>query len=238
MGRVIRTFITAVDVLGERISALPQRLPTAPKGRRQERGCHPAPLRPTQRLTGPNRGWICWRFHDREKMPSSLSTAYQNPASRRVYGRAPPGFFSLPFGPRAAKSGCGRQPAKSVWLPVASQTLCLLHPWVGEINFAGQAGNGVTGALRTARGSTLGLSCISCIFRRAISRAESSIHKSANSGPNPTQNLWEGYKELCFSAKKTTQRPTGGHEGLSCFCRSFATRWRSVASSSSARWLA
>ena len=37
-------------------------------------------------------------------------------------------FLSLPFGPRAAKSGCGRQPAKSVWLPVASHTLCLPRP--------------------------------------------------------------------------------------------------------------
>ena len=34
-------------------------------------------------------------------------------------------LFSLSFGPRAVQSGCGRQPAKSVWLPVASQTLCL-----------------------------------------------------------------------------------------------------------------
>jgi len=58
MGRVIRTFITAVDVLGERISALPQRLPTAAKERWQGHGCLPVPFRPTQRLTAPNGGGI------------------------------------------------------------------------------------------------------------------------------------------------------------------------------------
>ena len=43
----------------------------------------------------------------------------------------------------------------------------------------------------------------------------------------------------CFPGlQKATQRPTGGHAGLSCSRRSFATRWRSVASSSSASWLA
>ena len=55
-------------------------------------GMPPRPIRPTQRLTRPNRGDF---------------------------------LFSLSFGPRAVQSGCGRQPAKSVWLPVASQTLCL-----------------------------------------------------------------------------------------------------------------
>lgn len=161
-------------------------------------------------------------FHDREKM-ASLATAYRNPEGTKSIAGQHLVSSLCPSTLGQQKVGAGFCPQKAFGLP---------HPWVGEINFAGQAGNGVTGALRTARGSTLGLSCISCIFRRAISRAESSIHKSANSGPNPTQNLWEGYKELCFSAKKTTQRPTGGHEGLSCFCRSFATRWRSVASSS------
>ena len=160
---------------------------------------------------------------------ASLTTAYRNPEGTKSIAGQHLVSSLCPSTLGQQKVGAGFCPQKAFGLP---------HPWVGEINFAGQAGNGVTGALRTARGSTLGLSCISCIFRRAISRAESSIHKSANSGPNPTQNLWEGYKELCFSAKKTTQRPTGGHEGLSCFCRSFATRWRSVASSSSARWLA
>ena len=58
-------------------------------------GMPPRPIRPTQRLTRPNRGDF---------------------------------LFSLSFGPRAVQSGCGRQPAKSVWLPVASQTLCLPRP--------------------------------------------------------------------------------------------------------------
>lgn len=80
-------------------------------------------------------GRIDGGVNDREKMASSLSTAYQNPAGCRVYIRAAPGFFSLPFGPRAVQSGCGRQPAKSVWLPTASQTLCLPHPRVGKTCF-------------------------------------------------------------------------------------------------------
>lgn len=42
-------------------------------------------------------------------------------------------LFSLSFGPRAVQSGCGRQPAKSVWLPVASQTLCLPCRKVGNL---------------------------------------------------------------------------------------------------------
>lgn len=115
-------------------------------------------------------------------------------------------FFFLPFGPWAAKSGCGRQPAKRVWLPTASQTLCLLHPWVGEINFAGQAGNGVTGALRTARGSTLGLSCISRIFRRAI------FHKDANNGPNPAYTCWEGQGRPPLPASGHTAAHRGKRE--------------------------
>ena len=45
-------------------------------------------------------------------------------------------------------------------------------------------------------------------------------------------------RETTPSQHRITQRPTGGHEGFSCFCRSFATRWRSVASASSASWLA
>ena len=73
-------------------------------------GCLPAPTRPTQRLTRPNGGGIVGGSMAEEKMASSLLTVYQNPAGRRVYSRAAPGFFSLSFGPRAAKSGSGPPP--------------------------------------------------------------------------------------------------------------------------------
>ena len=41
-------------------------------------------------------------------------------------------FLSLPFGPWAAKSGCGHQPAKSVWLPLwqAKRSACPTRWWV------------------------------------------------------------------------------------------------------------
>ena len=42
----------------ERIRTLSQRLPETPKERRQGYGCHPGPIRPTQRLTAPNGGGI------------------------------------------------------------------------------------------------------------------------------------------------------------------------------------
>lgn len=73
-------------------------------------GCLPAPTRPTQRLTRPNGGGIVGGSMAEEKMASSLLTVYQNPAGRRVYSRAAPGFFSLSFGPRAAKVGPGFRP--------------------------------------------------------------------------------------------------------------------------------
>ena len=83
-------------------------------------GCLPAPTHPTQRLTGLNGGGIVGGSITEENgFMTSLSTLSQ---FRR---QAKPRFFSLPFGPRAAKSGCGRQPAKCVRLPAASQTLCL-----------------------------------------------------------------------------------------------------------------
>ena len=96
-------------------------------------GCHPAPIRPTQRLTRANRGGIVGGINDREKMAFSLSTAYQNPAGRResVAVQRPVSISALR--PSGRKSGCGRQPAKCVWLPVASQTLCLPHLRVGKL---------------------------------------------------------------------------------------------------------
>ena len=60
--------------------------------------------------------------------------------------------------------------------------------------------------------------------------------KRGNSGPNPVSIRWEG-QGLCPSRDRGTQRLTGGHAGLSRSRRSFATRWRSVASSNSANWL-
>ena len=41
---------------------------------------------------------------------------------------------------------------------------------------------------------------------------------------------------LCPSRNRATQRLTGGHAGLYCFRKRFATRWRSVANSNSSSW--
>lgn len=114
-------------------------------------------------------------------MASSLSAAYQNPAGCRVYSRAAPGFFSLPFGPRAVQSGCGCQPAKSVWLPTASQTLCLPHPRVGKNSFPGHVSNNVTGALRTAGAVLWGYPAFSFV-----------LHKVLNSGQTRFESLLRG----------------------------------------------
>lgn len=151
MGRVIRTFITAVDVLGERISALPQRLPTVAKERRQGHGCLPVPFRPTQRLTAPNGGGIVrgsmtekkWLLLCQRRIKIQQAAESPWPGSAR--------FLLSDLRPSGRKSGCGRQPAKSVWLPAVSQTLCLPHPWVGKTAFPGRASTGGTSALRTAR---------------------------------------------------------------------------------------
>ena len=130
MGRVIRTFITAVDVLGERISALPQRLPTAAKERWQGHGCLPVPFRPTQRLTAPNGGGIVrgsmtekkWLLLCQRRIKIQQAAESPWPGSAR--------FLLSDLRPSGRKSGCGRQPAKSVWLPAVSQTLCLPSPAV------------------------------------------------------------------------------------------------------------
>ena len=78
-------------------------------------------------------GWNCWGLNNRKngfffcQRHIKIQQAAESPWPCNAR------FLSLPFGPRAVQSGCGRQPAKSVWLPVASQTLCL--PPSGEENF-------------------------------------------------------------------------------------------------------
>ena len=128
MGRVIRTFITAGGYRDLDVSA-----ETAHGGEGEATGARmpPRPHSPGTAAHTAKQGRICWGFHDREKMASSLSMAYQNPeGSESIAGQRPVSFSA--FGPRAVQSGCGHQPAKSVWLPVASQTLCLPHPRVGK----------------------------------------------------------------------------------------------------------
>ena len=202
MGRVIRTFITAGGYRGEGDLDVSAKVAHSGEGEAAGARMPPWPHLSDAAVHRAKQGRNCWSGQWQRKMALlcqrhiKIQQAAESPWQCT--------FFFLPFGPWAAKSGCGRQPAKRVWLPTASQTLCLLHPWVGEINFAGQAGNGVTGALRTARGSTLGLSCISRIFRRAI------FHKDANNGPNPAYTCWEGQGRPP-SQHRATQRPTGAN---------------------------
>ena len=235
MGRVIRTFITAGGYRGEGDLGVSTKAAHSGEGEAAGARMPARPLSPDTAAHRAKQGRNCWRFHDREKV-ASLLTAYQNPASRRVYGRAPPGFFSLPFGPRAAKSGCGRQPAKSVWLPVASQTLCLPHPWVGKTCLSPDRAS-TDGSLSVLRGR-FGIILLLILSPGSEPRAsETSSTKARTAAPIRPVLAGRG-RETTSSQHRATQRPTGGHEGFSCFCRSFATRWRSVASSSSASWLA
>lgn len=122
------------------------------KERRQGHGCRPVPFRPTQRLTRPNKdgivggsmteknGFFFVNSISKSSRPQSLW-----PGSTR--------FLSLPFGPWAAKSGCGHQPAKSVWLPLwqAKRSACPTRGWV-KLAPPDRASTGGSSALRTAGG--------------------------------------------------------------------------------------
>ena len=79
-----------------------------------------------------------------------------------------------------------------------------------------------------------------CFSFRPPQRAqegESSLSKEREqrpkSGPYPM-----GGAGTLPSRNRATQRPTGGHAGLSCSRRRLATRWRSVANSNSSSWRA
>ena len=61
---------------------------------------------------------------------------------------------------------------------------------------------------------------------------EPSLQRGGDSGPNPVPIRWEG-QGPCPSRDRATQRLTGGHAGLSCPRRRFATRCRSVVNSNS-----
>ena len=107
------------------------------KGRPQRRarggrgnGCHLGPICPTQRLTGPNGGRIVGGSMT-EKNGFSLSTAYQNPAGRKVYGWAVPGFFLCPSAIGPSKVGAGASPQKAFgcqWQ--AKRSACPTQGWV------------------------------------------------------------------------------------------------------------
>ena len=131
------------------VAAVPSTsVPSWPKfaGRGVVYGCHPAPIRPTQRPTGQT-GLESWGDSMTEKNNSSL---LQHRKARQVAesmtGQRPVSFSAL-------------RPLAAKWVrpelrPAYSRTRCLPHPWVGKTCFPGHAGNGVTGALRTA-GATL-----------------------------------------------------------------------------------
>lgn len=94
---------------------------------------------------------------------------------------------------------------------------------VGKNSFPGHAGNGVTGALRTA-GNTLGLSRALFIPWKIPKTGRIRPKPLSGAGTPPPPRKWD------------TQQLTGGHVGGSRFRRRLATRWRSAASSSSASW--
>lgn len=107
------------------------------KGRLQRRarggrgnGCHLGPICPTQRLTGPNGGRIVGGSMT-EKNGFSLSTAYQNPAGRKVYGWAVPGFFLCPSAIGPSKVGAGASPQNAFGCQQqAKRSACPTRGWV------------------------------------------------------------------------------------------------------------
>ena len=109
------------------------------KGRPQRRarggrgnGCHLGPICPTQRLTGPNGGRIVGGSMT-EKNGFSLSTAYQNPAGRKVYGWAVPGFFLCPSAIGPSKVGAGASPQNAFGCQQqAKRSACPTRGWEME----------------------------------------------------------------------------------------------------------
>ena len=126
------------------------------KGRPQRRarggrgnGCHLGPICPTQRLTGPNGGRIVGGSMT-EKNGFSLSTAYQNPAGRKVYGWAVPGFFLCPSAIGPSKVGAGASPQNAFgcqWQ--AKRSACPTRRWVKpSLQSVAADGHGQQSALR------------------------------------------------------------------------------------------
>ena len=120
-------------MLEERILAFPQRPPTAAKESRRGTRMPPRPHSPHTVAHTAKRGRNCWGLNDRWKNSFFFVNGISKSSRPQSLWLGSAWFLSLPFSPRAAKSGCGRQPAKSAWLPAASQTLCLPHPRVGKI---------------------------------------------------------------------------------------------------------
>ena len=92
------------------------------------------PPRPHSPDTGPHRakrGRNCWGINDRGEVASSLSTIYQNPAGRRVYGRAAPGFFPCPSALGPSKVGAGASPQNAFGCQrQAKRSACPTRGWV------------------------------------------------------------------------------------------------------------
>ena len=130
MGRVIRTFITAGGYRGEGDLGVSTKAAHSGEGEAAGARMPARPLSPDTAAHRAKQGRNCWRFHDREKM-ASLLTAYQNPAGRRVYGRAPPGFFPCPSALGPSKVGAGASPQKAFgcqWQ--AKRSACPTRGWV------------------------------------------------------------------------------------------------------------
>ena len=125
------------------------------------------------------------------------------------------------------KVGVGASPQKAFGLP---------HPWVGKTCLSPDRAS-TDGSLSALRGR-FGIILLLIPSPGSEPRASETSSTKARTAAQIRPVLAGRGRETTPSQHRTTQRPTGGHEGFSCFCRSFATRWRSVASSSSASWLA
>ena len=129
MGRVIRTFITAGGYRGEGDLDVSAKVAHSGEGEAAGARMPPWPHLSDAAVHRAKQGRNCWSGQWQRKM--ALLCQRHIKIQQAAESPWPCPFFFLPFGPWAAKSGCGRQPAKRVWLPTASQTLaCSTRGWV------------------------------------------------------------------------------------------------------------
>ena len=151
------------------------------------------PPRPYSPDTAAHRGRITGDFMTEKNNSSLLQHRKTQQAAESMTGQRPVSF--LPFG-LWPQSGSGLPPELR---PAYSRTRCLPHMRVGKNSFPGHAGNGVTGALRTA-GNTLGLSRALFIPWK-IPKTGRIRPKPLSGAGTPPPRKWD------------TQQLTGGHVG-------------------------
>ena len=133
MGRVIRTFITAGGYRGEGNLNVSAKAAHSGEGEVAGARMPSCPPSPGTAAHTAKQGRICWGFHDREKTASSLTTAYQNPAGRRVRSRETPDFFLCPSALGPQKVGVGASPQNAFGCQWQAKRSACPHLKVGKM---------------------------------------------------------------------------------------------------------